>query len=221
LQPGDADSDAGNQICNSSSTDVVYSSCEDHAQDIKSVSNLLKKKKLPYKSKSDQPPKKQRVRSNEKEVSPSVSLSATYKLPNRFRPDIQAKLDDPSSVFMPNDQSAFLREVANSVQLHTLRPSAYEMNNIVNRVLEKYPHISTFTSEEAKHVSTTRDCINLWLYFAICSYLKGDVSYKLKRILERRRASGNSLTLTKTKLNGNHCGPNQDLPVQLIGDRNY
>jgi len=147
--------DTGNGSCGSSSTDIVYSSCDDHAQDIKSVSNLVKKKKLLCKSTSDQPPKKQRVKSKSdaKELSPSVSLLESYKLPNRFRPDIQKKLDDPSSVFMPNDQSALLREVANALQLYTLRPSPYEMNNVVNKVLEKFPHISTLKTAEAKHVS--------------------------------------------------------------------
>ncbi len=37
--------------------------------------------------------------------------------------------------------------------VYTLRPSPYEMNNVVNKVLEKFPHISTLKTAEAKHVS--------------------------------------------------------------------
>lgn len=137
------------------STDIVDSSCDDHAQNIRSVAKNLKKRKLCLQSRN--PPSKTTCLTTavlkERREPTSVPLPANFNLPNRFRLDIQQKLDDSSSVFMAKDQSAFLREVANAIQLYSYKPSEFELANIVSEILLKYPHASSLPTAEAKHVS--------------------------------------------------------------------
>lgn len=76
--------------------------------------------------------------------------SSSFKIHNRA--DIQKKLEDTSAVFMPKDQSAFLREVANDTQVYSYKPSQFEINNIVVEILMKFPHVSSLKLPEAKHL---------------------------------------------------------------------
>ncbi|KAK4029031.1 hypothetical protein OUZ56_022045 [Daphnia magna] len=195
------DASEGNCVLDNSetSTDIVDSSCDDHAQNIRSVAKNLKKRKLCLQSRN--PPSKTTCLTTavlkERREPTSVPLPANFNLPNRFRLDIQQKLDDSSSVFMAKDQSAFLREVANAIQLYSYKPSEFELANIVSEILLKYPHASSLPTAEAKHK---------------------DLIYKLKRIMERRRAELR-IELSakqKTKLrNDNHSDPTKCSQVAI------
>ncbi|KAK4005660.1 hypothetical protein OUZ56_010703 [Daphnia magna] len=195
------DASEGNCVLDNSetSTDIVDSSCDDHAQNIRSVAKNLKKRKLCLQSWN--PPSKTTCLTTavlkERREPTSVPLPANFNLPNRFRLDIQQKLDDSSSVFMAKDQSAFLREVANAIQLYSYKPSEFELANIVSEILLKYPHASSLPTAEAKHK---------------------DLIYKLKRIMERRRAELR-IELSakqKTKLrNDNHSDPTKCSQVAI------
>lgn len=158
------------------STDMVDSSCDDHAQNIKSVARNLKKKKMCLQSSRDPLPKKKCLKTvlKERGEHTSVPLPASFNLPNRFRLDIQQKLNDSSSVFMAKDQSAFLREVAKAIQLYSYKPSEFEVGNIVAEILLKYPHASFLPTAEAKHVSIRfSNCIFLFYIYFFLFYAKG------------------------------------------------
>lgn len=67
-----------------------------------------------------------------------------------------------------------------------------------------FPDRSTLATAQAKHVGSTQRVHNFIVLFLLFGYfLKGDISYKLKKILERRRTASNNSTLTKKMLNGN------------------
>ncbi|EFX67273.1 hypothetical protein DAPPUDRAFT_331237 [Daphnia pulex] len=105
-----------------------------------------------------------------KRILQAVSLPNSFKIPNHFRPDIQKKLEDPSAVFMPKDQSAFLREVANATQVYSYKHSQFQesanlersiqqetrgapfiryIGSTINIILESKPFIRVRTTAEA------------------------------------------------------------------------
>jgi hypothetical protein len=87
---------------------------------------MINNKKLSSQSMSAPQPKKKCMTSDAnkgKRILQAVSLTNSFEISKRFRPDNQKKLEDPSVVFLPKDQSAFLMESNKcypSLQLQTL-----------------------------------------------------------------------------------------------------
>lgn len=103
------------------------------------------------------PAKKKRVEANTNTAKSFhcglTNIPKDFKLPNRFRPDIQVLLEDKESVMTIKNVSAVLREIANSVQIYTYTPTQKEYNFVARKAIEKYPHLSVNPDFEGKVVS--------------------------------------------------------------------
>jgi hypothetical protein len=114
------------------------------------------------------PAKRKCMRNVQKQITAmpyAKPITSSYKFPNRFRPDLQDLSKYPTSVIILKHQSAILREVTNSLQNYTYKPTAFEFNNVVTQLLNRYPHLTKLKSPEHQHVSTRTSIINYGIIF--------------------------------------------------------
>ncbi len=80
-------------------------------------------------------------------------IPPSYKLPNRFRKDVQPLLADKTSIMIPKDTAAVLREVATSIQVYTYSPTKEDYSFVVRQLVALYPQLSVNKDTEGKVVS--------------------------------------------------------------------
>lgn len=115
----------------------------------------------------------------------------TYKLPNRFRQDVQLLLSDKQSIMVPKDTAAILREVATSIQVYTYTPTKADYSFVVRQLVDLYPQLSVLKDTEGKVVSQSSLCFKLLNnnHLLILSILES-VDLEVAKTYEQKARSG-------------------------------